>query len=448
LREITKRLIVGLENQIPDLQVRVDHVLAKQVFGVAITLLTSLLSRRTLYCSKYADGEHSVANSFDGPTGNIWFERTEHQWVGKIKAMRCAFCGVNESNFERGSALESHAYAFIHQEDPAIWLNERFRKMQFDIVIGNPPYQLNDGGGTGSSALPIYQKFVEQAQGLDPRFLIMVIPAKWYSGGKGLDSFRKKMLADRRIRYVADFPDSRDAFNGVDVAGGVCYFLWNRDHPGDARVETFIGRENYDAIREMDEFETFVRDSRAVKIIHKIQKSGDVSFSTVVSSRKPFGIEAAQDSDPKGDLLLYASGGDRRIKRSMVKSGEELIDKWKVLISKTSSEHAGQTDKSGTKRVLSRIEVMPPGSVCTESYLVVGPFSSKIKASHAVSFLQTKLARYLLSTILLTQNISKSMFEFVPLVDFSQMWSDEELYLRYKLTRAERDVIEDSIRAM
>jgi site-specific DNA-methyltransferase (adenine-specific) len=320
--------------------------------------------------------------------------------------------------------------------------------MHFDVIIGNPPYQLNDGGGSGSSASPIYQKFIEQAQMLDPKHLVMVIPAKWYSGGKGLDEFRSKMLSDKRIRYIADFPDARDVFPDYGPAGGVCYFLWDRHNPGKCLVETFEKRVATRSERDLDEFETFIRDNRALKIVHKILAKKETNLASVVSSRKPFGIESAQKNDPRGDLYLFASGQDGLIRRNNVPKGHEIIDKWKVLLSKTSSEHAGQVDKAGTKRVFSRIEIMRPATVCTESYLVVGPFKTKAESERAASYLKTRFVRFLVSTILLTQNISKSMFEFVPLQDFSQDWTDPILYKKYGITKDEIAFIESTIRPM
>ncbi|KEO89365.1 hypothetical protein EH31_12005, partial [Erythrobacter longus] len=214
LREIAKRLIAGLETEIPDLQTRVDHILTQQIFGIGITRLTSLLARRSLYCSKHASGEHSVAKGFSNDDGNIWFERVEHSWDGE----RCRYCGASKSALDRGDTLESHAYAFIHTDDIKVRIAEIFGEdMQFDVIIGNPPYQLDDGGH-GTSAAPIYQKFVEQAKSLEPRYLSMVIPSRWFSGGKGLDDFREAMLSDDRLRTIDDFlgrVDKRDSQTGL-----------------------------------------------------------------------------------------------------------------------------------------------------------------------------------------------------------------------------------------
>ena len=445
LREITSRLTEGLAQQMPDLQERVNHILTQQVFGIGITKLTSLLARRSVYCSKYANGAHSIATSFDSDAGNIWFERTEHTWArGK-----CSFCGASQAAMDRGAALETHAYAFIHTDNIKTRMTELFGEaMQFDVIVGNPPYQLNDGGGDGSSATPLYHRFIEQAIQLEPRFLSMVVPSKWFSGGKGLDEFRAKMLSDQRIRFLIDYPNSRDAFDGVDVAGGVMYFLWDRDNKGTCMVETRADGQSVVAERSLNEHEVFVRDNRVLSIIKKVKAQGDQEFSNLVSARRPFGIDAAHKSNKTGDLYLYASGGDRRIDRKDVIKGTELIDKWKVLLSKTSSEHAGQPDKSGRKRVLSRIEVMQIDSVATESYLIVGPFKSEKEAKHAAEYLRTRFARFLVSAILLTQNITRGSFAFVPTQDFSKLWTDETLYTKYLLTQDEIEFVESTIRVM
>jgi len=443
LREITRRLVQGLESEIPDRQQRVNHILTRQVFGIGITQLTAMLARRSVYCSKHAKGEHSIVKGFQSDDGNIWFQRIKHTWEGD----KCLYCGAGKSVFDRAPGLETHAYAFIHSDNIKTRLAEIFGgNMQFDVIIGNPPYQLNDGGGDGSSAIPLYHRFIEQALSLEPRFLSMIVPSKWFSGGKGLDEFRAKMLSDQRIRHLIDYPNSRDAFSGVDVAGGVMYFLWDRDNPGTCMVETRANGQSVIAERSLNEYEVFVRDNRVRGIVKKVKARGEREFSTLVSARRPFGIAAAQAGNKTGELYLYTSSGDCRIDRKDVIKGTELIGKWKVLLSKTSSEHAGQPDKSGRKRVLSRIEVMPPNSVATESYLIIGPFKSEREAEHVAEYLRTRFVRFLVSAILLTQNITRGSFVFVPAQDFSKSWPDKALYKRYRLTPDEIEFIESTIR--
>ena len=266
LREIASRLTQGLAVEIPNLQERVDHILTKQVFGIGITLLTSLLARRSLYCSKHADGKHSIARSFASDAGNIWFERTEHSWVNG----RCARCGVSQATYARDEGRETHAYAFIHSDDIKARIADLFGdNMQFDVIIGNPPYQLGSDGGTRD--VPIYQHFVEQAKKLEPRYLTLVIPARWMASGLGLSEFRKTMLGDRRIRELVDYPSASDVFPGVEVKAGVCYFLWDASHDGDCNVTTIRGQEIIGPERRnLSEYDVFVRDGRAISILHKV----------------------------------------------------------------------------------------------------------------------------------------------------------------------------------
>ena len=269
LREIAKRLLVGLEDQIPDLQQRVDHIFHKQLFGIAITELTSLLGRRSVYCSKYPNSKYSVSR-FADVQGNIRFKNTQHVW----KNGKCVFCGASEQEYgaaKRGDGLESHAYEFIHTTRP-----EEIFKMKFDVIIRKPAYQMSDGGGTGKSAKPIYQLFVEQAKKLKPKYLTMIIPSRWFAGGKGLDEFRKTMLTDKHIRQIVDYDNFKEVFPGVDLAGGACYFLWDRDSIGSCAVTNISGNIKNTMMRDLDEFEIFIRQNKAVKIVEKSSSSHSV----------------------------------------------------------------------------------------------------------------------------------------------------------------------------
>ena len=456
LREITTRLTEGLAGRMPDLGRRVDHILSRQVFGIGITRLTSLLARRSLYCSKVANGTHSVARSFADDAGNVAFPRVEHTWDGE----RCRHCGAGKSVFDRAEGLETHAYAFIHGDDVRANLGSLFGgRMQFDVIIGNPPYQLDDGG-FGTSAAPIYQLFVEQAKKLEPRFLCMVTPARWVAGGKGLDAYREAMLNDRRLRVLHDFLDASDAFPGVDIAGGITYFLWDRDNPGDCSVTTtHHGVQVGPVARRLDEFDVFVRHAPSVEILHKVWRKGlllERSMASVVSARNAFGFPTNARGDVVADGLTDAielvtsktSATSRQwVERKSVGSNAQWIDSWKATFG-GAAPAGGRPDKDGRYYGLSSIRVLPPGTVCTESYLVAGAFATREEADSLDSYLRTKFVRFLISLRAVTQHVTRGSFSFVPLQAWDRPWTDELLFDQYGLSDDERAFIASMVRPM
>lgn len=442
LREIAKRLIRGLEEKIPDLQQRLDHIFHEQLYGIAITELTSLLSRRSVYCSKYPNGTYSVSK-FDTAEGNVRFHRIEHRW----KDGRCVFCGVNkkEGTYER-EGMEVHAYEFIHTLHP-----ERIINMKFDVIIGNPPYQLNVGVQKENYAVPIYNRFVEQAMKLNPRFLTMIIPSRWFTGGRGLDDFRTNMLSDKRIRKIVDYVDSRDCFAGVDISGGVNYFLWNRDDKGDCEFISIHDGKTTTCIRDLSEFSIFPRYNESLSIIHKVIKSGITNLSEIVSTQTPFGFITTykgQDEPFPGCLSLLSSKGITYVSRESVSRNLQIVDKYKVVFSKATCEHAGTPDKNGQYRVISSNRIISPGEVCTQSYLVGNSFESLVEAENFLGYLRTKFFRFLLLQGLTSQDISRDKFIFVPNIDCSRAWTDEDLYGLFSLTQDEISFIESMIRSM
>ncbi|NLY00133.1 MAG: restriction endonuclease [Rhodopirellula sp.] len=438
LREIAKRLDKGLEQQIPDRQKRMNHIFKNQLYGLGITELTALLSRRSVYCSKTANGKYSVCAAFDSPEGNVRFGRVEHAWENG----RCVYCGANKENYERGGELESHAYAFIHTNKP-----EEIFNMKFDVIIGNPPYQLSDGG-FGRSASPIYQNFVQQAKKLNPRFLTMIIPSRWFGGGKGLDEFRGEMLNDDRVRKIVDFEDSSEVFPGVSVAGGICYFLWERDYKGPCEIVNMHGGIEAVSTRRLNEFNTFIRHGQAVPIIRKVLSRNEKRMNEQVSAYKPFGLRTYVKPQRTGDIILHWQKGEGPYKRKDITVGVEMIDKWKVICSRSGHEHAGNPGSDGARRVLAKTVVLPPGTICTETYLVIGSYSTEEEAKNLLPYMKTRFFRFLMSLFMYSHGITKETYAFIPILDMTKRWTDEKLYKRYGLSQEDIAFIESKIRPM
>lgn len=439
LREIAKRLLKGLEKEIPDLQERINHIFQKQLYGIAITELTSLLSRRSLYCSKYPNSPYSVTQ-FDTASGNIRYKRTQHIW----KDESCIFCHAPKSEYDRGDELETYAYEWIHTEKP-----EDIFKMKFDVIIGNPPYHMSDGGN-GPSAIPLYNLFVEKAIKLNPRYLSMIIPARWFAGGKGLDDFREEMLSDTHIRKLVDFESSKDCFEGVDIAGGICYFLWDRDYTGKCEVTNVQGSNSITDTRFLNEYQIFIRSNKAVKILRKILGKETSFMDTVVSSQKPFGFRTyergAKQYFPEA-IKLLSSKGFGYVKRSDVTKNSEGIDKWKIIIGRLVPSNGELNVKPGEGyRVMTNPKILEPGEVSTESYIVLGMFDTEEEAKNFNIYIRSKLPRFLLRQAISSVNISKETFKFVPLLDFKKVWDDSLLYKKYGLTDEEIEYIESTIR--
>jgi site-specific DNA-methyltransferase (adenine-specific) len=448
LREITNRLTKGLEKQIPNLEKRVDHILTKQVFGIGITKITSLLARRSVYCSKYANGKHSIAKSFASEDGNILFQRTEHNWTEN----KCRFCGAPKAILDRGEELENYAYTFLHTDDISTRLSEIFGgNMQFDVIIGNPPYQMKGGAG-GSSDSSIFHLFVEQAMKLEPRLLSMVIPSRWMAGGRGLDEFRARLLSSGHVRYLTDYSDSGEAFPGVQIKGGVCYFLWDNAHMGLCQVTRITGGvEHRQTNRMLGEFDIFVRDERALGILRKVLAVKEPSILDLVSGDTPFGIatnfEEWKKKRETGFIDLYLIDKGRRtvgfIRRDMIRKNTIAIDAWKVLVPKAYG--AGETFPH---QILGKEIVVAPPSACTQSYLVISPFQSERGARSFASYYRTRFFRFLVSLRKITQDALRSTYTWIPQQSWGRTWSDELLYEKYGLNKQEVSFIESMIRPM
>lgn len=438
LREIAKRLIEGLKDEFPDEQERINHILKNQLFGIAITELTALLARRSVYCSKNADGPFSVCTEFEGPEGNIRFTQTRHTFNNG----RCVFCGASQDAYEREDGLETHAYEFIHTDNPKGIFN-----MKFDVIIGNPPYQMGADGGTRD--VPIYNKFIEQAKKLNPRFLSMIIPSRWMASGLGLTEFRRTMLNDKRIRKLVDYERMGDVFPGVDFEGGVCYFLWERDNPGDCALTSVNSHETIGPVdRDLSEHDILVRDSRAISILHKIQAVEEDSIIDILSADKEFGwtsnFDGFHKTEKAGDVPFYYNRQGKRlvgfINRSDVTKSPELIDTWKVMVPAAYGERGAIP-----AMVLGPTFIAPSPSVCTQTYLFFS-VGSKSEAESLTSYLRTKMFRFLVSLRKITQHATRSTYTWVPIQDWSCTWTDADLYEKYGLTEEERAYIEGRVR--
>lgn len=437
LREIAKRLLEGLKDEIPDIEKRINHIYNKQLFGIGITELTSLLSRRSLYCSKFANGKYSIAN-FSDENGNIFFDKINHDWQNG----RCSFCGASQSEYKREEGLESHAYQFIHNNLP-----DKIKNMKFDVIIGNPPYQLKDSGAQ-ASATPLYHKFIQQAKKLSPRFLVMIVPSRWFSGGKGLDSFRDEMLNDDRLRTLHDYNNASECFPGVEIKGGVCYFLWDRDNRGLCKV---FSHSEGKIISELERpllekgADVFIRHNEAISIFHKVRSKNEESFSKIVSSRKPFGLptnfKSFKKDSFKDSIKIYANQKTGYIKKDQIENNLEWVNRYKIYIPEAIG--IGNAKEDWLKPILGE-----PNTCCTETYIVIGPFKNKKEVENVMSYTQTKFFHLFLSLKKITQHTTSKVYSFIPMQDFSESWTDEKLYKKYKLTKEEIEFIESMIRPM
>lgn len=443
LREVARRLMVGLAEWEPDAETRAEHILRNMLFGAAITQVHGEMTRRSVYASRDASSEHSAVR-FDTPEGNLPFVPTEHDYPTNKDGRASGPCRVCHAppRLERGERRENYAYAFIHGAYPT----EEMKDLQFDVIVGNPPYQTGDGR---TSESPLYHYFIERAIALDPKYLAMIVPSRWFTGGKGLDEFRARMIADRRLAKIVDNPKLFDCFPGVEIKGGVNFFLWDRDHDGDCdfstRIDGVVTSTTNRDLRTGDG--VVIRDNNASAIVSKCRPSSEAdSLVPRFSSQFPFGqsittnFNGASDKAFDGAVPLIFSSHVGYVRLDQIEKNHGWVEQWKVLV-----PMAGDGHGRDVSYVLGEPIALAPGSACTQTYLVAGVFDTKTEVKNYANYLATKFLRFLVLQRKTTQHVRPDRFRFVPMMDMKRSWTDEDLYEHFGLTKKERAYIEETI---
>lgn len=437
LRQIAKRLMVGLRESFPDEEERRRHIFQNMLYGIALTDLTALMSRRSVYTSKTANNEKSIAH-FDNENGNISYDNRPHTYKNGV----CIYCGNKQGGeLDRDETRERHAYNFIHLTP------EEVKHMKFDVIVGNPPYQLNDGGN-GASAAPIYHYFVRQAKKLNPRYMAFIIPSRWFAGGKGLDDFRDEMIHDKRIKKLVDYPDAKDCFPGVEIKGGVSYFIWDSGYSGKCEVQTIIKDEELPPVhRFLDEYDVFIRWNQAMPILHKVTEKNEETLDKKISSRKPFGLatnfDKIDDINNPDKYKVYAYKKIGYTYKTYITKGKEIISDYKVLLPK-----AAEGSGVFPNKILTEPFTINPGEVCTETYIVINHYKTESEAKNLESYIKTRFFRFLVALRKVTQDATSKVYGFVPDLSMKECWTDEKLYKRYEITSEEQEFIESLVKEM
>ncbi len=483
-REIAIRLDRGLADVIPDVETRRKHILQKMIFSIGQTKFTANVARRTIYyCSqanracdgiKAPDGHYvngyAIGNGswFNDGEGNIKTPCTDHEYVdsggrpmpsncteeGKTK-YHCRYCGIGaDSKYNDANQRETYAYEFIHVNHLVLLkhLQKRFfegdKNMKFDIIIGNPPYQLSTGGAQ-AQATPIYNKFVEQAIALNPKYLCMIIPSRWFAGGLGLDSFRDKMLNDTHIKNLTDFTNSENCFPSVAIKGGVCYFLWEKDYDGPCNIVTNDEGSISRAVRYLKEpgCDVFIRRNEAISILRKVLSKKMPSLDRIISGTKPFDFPTTfvgqKEKDQEHQVALYGRNSITYVALNQVNRLRDYVGKYKVFIS--GAYGAGE----GFPHQIINVPFFgDKNTCCTETYIVMGPFETEKEARNLLTYLSTKFLRFLVMLKKASQHTLKIVYEFVPLLDLNKSWTDKELYELFGINDEEIAFIDSMVREM
>jgi site-specific DNA-methyltransferase (adenine-specific) len=440
LREAFKRLMVGLSTWQPDPDKRREHILRHMLYGAAITRLSADIARRSVYQTKNATGAGVVdpaikdwVVAFDDEQGNIKYVETEHTLIGG----RCSVCRAPAALVR--DQRETYAYSFNHGRYPT----EEILDMKFDVIVGNPPYQIGTEGTTRT--MPIYQQFVSRAIEMDPKYVLFITPSRWFTGGLGLDDYRERMINDRRLVKLVDNPKLFDVFPQVEVKGGVSYFLWDRDYDGDCEFSTRIdGQILSTANRDLrDGHGVVMRDNAGAALVHKVVLATNESVEGWFFPRLAFSQEwrtnyrgESDRSFPDSVPLIY-NGGIGYVSRGSFERNLALVGKWKVLVPMAGDGHGREISY-----VIGEPIAVAPGSVCTESYFVAGAFDSRSECENYAHYLCTKLVRFLVLQRKSTQHLTADRLRFVPALSMQRRWSDADLYKHFALTEDEVAYVE------
>jgi len=456
----------GTVYDLNDKRQRVNHILKNMIFGIATSEITGYFARRTLYgvMDANTDKQIEVLNVFDKSenfrawsddekiaflTRNRFNEYYDHRLfcTSEYKGFEAEgnifypVAEVTQRVVENGTfEIEDMYFPFVEAstKHPKI-LEMRDGQMKFDVIIGNPPYQLSDGGHS-RSATPIYQKFVEQAIEMKPGHVVMITPSRWFAGGRGLQAYRARMLEDRQVRTIVDFANTTDAFPGVDIAGGVSYFHWQRGTKGPCRIVNVSGTDRLEATRALSDNPILVRDNRSVSIIDKVkQASNHPRLNTRVRPSKPFGLRTNYEPKKSGVPCWFIQKVGRKFaKISDVKDTNQILDRWKLLL--PAAPIAGQTDFSKAVRfyMSSNIRIAAPGEACTESWIVAGDFDTEREVESFKSYIFTRTARFLLLQAVVSQHVTRDNFIFVPdLIEYDRTFTDDYLLKLWGLSQSD-----------
>ena len=325
------------------------------------------------------------------------------------------------------------------------WKINQDTNMKLDAIVSNPPYQVMDGGA-GVSAVPVYHRFVDIAKKAKPNYISMIMPAKWYNGGRGLDQFRYDMLHDEQLRCLYDYIDPHDCFPTVDVAGGICYFLRDKRYFGLCNFVSCKNGTQIATMRDLSESDVLIRHQEELSILSKVQIEGQTYLNETAYSQKPFGLRTYVKPLDDGDIVLRYNGGVGPYQSDLITTNKDLIGKWKIITSCLTAEHAGETDKNGQKRIFSTLEILEPGQICTETYMLLSTFDNREACENMLGYLKTRFVRTLIGMVTATQHLSRGNFRFVPVLDFTRSWTDGELYAKYGLNDEEIAFVESMIK--